>query len=140
MDEICIDKDEDESGSDTISSKSDGSNDSEESDPEEMEEGSCSDDEVEEDSDESRGKEEESAEEESDEDVKPDIKKLKRKWSNDVLEGRTVFIKNVPFMATEEELEKAVEKFGPIFYAKICIDPLTEHSKGTAFVKFKVSF
>lgn len=33
-----------------------------------------------------------------------------------------------------------MEKIGPVIYAVICIDPLTEHSRGTAFVKFKVNF
>lgn len=57
--------------------------------------------------------------------------------SNDVTEGCTVFVKNVPFSATNEELKSCMEQFGPVIYALICIDPLTEHSKGTAFVKFK---
>lgn len=30
------------------------------------------------------------------------------------------------------------EKFGPVYYALVCVDRLTEHSKGTAFVKFRV--
>jgi nucleolar protein 4 len=58
----------------------------------------------------------------------------------DVNEGCTVFLKNVPFTATNEELKQCMLKFGPIIYALICIDPLTEHSKGTAFVKFQVYF
>lgn len=58
--------------------------------------------------------------------------------SNDVVEGKTVFIKNVPFDATNEDLRECMSQFGPLYYALICIDKLTEHSKGTAFVKFKV--
>jgi RNA-binding proteins (RRM domain) len=49
-----------------------------------------------------------------------------------------VFIKNVPFSATNEDLRTCVEQFGKVIYAIICIDPVTEHSKGTAFVKFEV--
>lgn len=60
--------------------------------------------------------------------------------SNDVSEGKTVFIKNVPFSATNEDLQSCMEKYGPIYYALICKDKYTEHSKGTAFVKFCVSF
>lgn len=58
--------------------------------------------------------------------------------SNDVSEGRTVFIKNVPFSASNDDLKTCMEQFGPVIYALICIDPVTEHSKGTAFVKFQV--
>ncbi|OXU24591.1 hypothetical protein TSAR_011042 [Trichomalopsis sarcophagae] len=60
-----------------------------------------------------------------------------RRISNDVSEGRTVFIKNVPFSATNEDLKQCMEQFGPVYYALICMDRLTEHSKGTAFVKFR---
>ncbi|KRT79604.1 RNA binding protein [Oryctes borbonicus] len=56
--------------------------------------------------------------------------------SNDVAEGKTVFIKNVPFSATKEDLRQCMIQFGPVYYALVCIDRLTEHSKGTAFVKF----
>lgn len=60
--------------------------------------------------------------------------------SNDVSEGRTVFLKNVPFAVKNDELKSFMEQFGPIYYALVCIDPLTEYSKGTAFVKFRVRF
>lgn len=60
--------------------------------------------------------------------------------SNDVSEGKTIFLKNVPFSVKNDELKKYMEQFGPIYYALVCIDPLTEYSKGTAFVKFKVRF
>jgi nucleolar protein 4 len=63
-----------------------------------------------------------------------------RRISNDVNEGKTVFIKNVPFSATNEDLKTCMLQFGPVYYALICIDQLTEHSKGTAFVKFRVIF
>lgn len=60
-----------------------------------------------------------------------------RRVSNDVSEGRTVFLKNVPFSVKNDELKSFMEQFGPIYYALVCIDPLTEYSKGTAFVKFR---
>lgn len=63
-----------------------------------------------------------------------------RQISNDVSEGRTVFLKNVPFSVKNDELKSFMEQFGPIYYALVCIDPLTEYSKGTAFVKFRVRF
>ncbi|GJQ77286.1 hypothetical protein Trydic_g20709 [Trypoxylus dichotomus] len=64
------------------------------------------------------------------------ISKKPRVVSNDVMEGKTVFVKNVPFSATNEDLKQCMVQFGPVYYALICIDHLTEHSKGTAFVKF----
>ncbi|XP_012279584.1 protein timeless homolog [Orussus abietinus] len=66
-----------------------------------------------------------------------EITEAPRKKSNDVIEGRTVFIKNVPFSAKDDDLRRCMEQFGPVNYALICMDPLTEHSKGTAFVKFQ---
>nr|CAH7733611.1 unnamed protein product [Callosobruchus chinensis] len=64
-----------------------------------------------------------------------DIHKPKR-VSNDVTEGKTIFVRNVPFDASNEDLRKCMLQYGPVYYALICIDRLTEHSKGTAFVKF----
>lgn len=64
----------------------------------------------------------------------------KRFKSHDVKEGLTVFFKNVSFSVNNDELKKFVrERFGPIYYALVCVDRLTEHSKGTAFVKFRVN-
>lgn len=59
--------------------------------------------------------------------------------SNDITEGKTVFIKNLPFSATNEDLKNCMSQFGPVYYALVCVDKFTEHSKGTAFVKFVVS-
>lgn len=75
----------------------------------------------------------------SEEEEKEDIKEIQRPRyeSHDVSEGKTVFLKNVPFSVKNEELKKYMEQFGPVYYALVCMDPLTEYSKGTAFVKFK---
>lgn len=59
--------------------------------------------------------------------------------SHDINEGKTVFLRNVPFNCTNDELKAFMEIIGPVYYSVICMDPLTEHSKGTAFVKFRVS-
>lgn len=68
-----------------------------------------------------------------------DVKKKPFIESNDAAEGKTIFIKNLPFTVTNEELKECMSKFGPLYYALVCIDRLTEHSKGTGFVKFRVS-
>ncbi|EFN79663.1 RNA-binding protein 28 [Harpegnathos saltator] len=60
-----------------------------------------------------------------------------RRVFDDVNEGKTVFLKNVPFSVKNNELKEYMEQFGPIYYALVCTDRLTEYSKGTAFVKFK---
>lgn len=78
-------------------------------------------------------------EEESDEKKEDNFNsKHPRRISDDVNEGKTVFLKNVPFSVKNDELRRYMEQFGPVYYALVCIDRLTEHSKGTAFVKFKV--
>lgn len=104
--------------------------DEDEEDEESDDEGSDSDDEQED-------------ENEDDEAVDDDVQEIeyrRKRNSNDILEGRTVFVKNVPFRATQEDFKKCMEQFGPVEYACICMDRLTEHSKGTAFVKFRVKF
>lgn len=57
--------------------------------------------------------------------------------NDDVKEGCTIFLKNVPFDATNDDIKELCQKYGPIVYALINIDPISGHSKGTAFVKFK---
>jgi nucleolar protein 4 len=63
-------------------------------------------------------------------------KKKKRKL-RDAREGKTIFIRNLPFDASEEEICGMFEKFGEIAYCKIVVDSVTEHSRGSAFVKFQ---
>lgn len=48
----------------------------------------------------------------------------------------TLFIRNVPFTATDESLNQLFASFGPVRYARTVIDPSTQRSKGTAFVCF----
>ncbi|XP_045478929.1 RNA-binding protein 28 [Harmonia axyridis] len=84
----------------------------------------------------SDSEDEHQSDEEMEIDEEEQISSKPRVESNDVSEGKTVFIKNVPFTATNEDLKACMEKYGPIYYALICVDKYTEHSKGTAFVKF----
>lgn len=76
--------------------------------------------------------------EDSDEDVKDEKKPIHQK-SNDVAEGCTVFIKNIPFDSTKDDLYKVCRQFGPLYYAVITVDKISGHSKGNGFVKFKVN-
>ncbi|KAH8269600.1 hypothetical protein KR018_010026 [Drosophila ironensis] len=80
-----------------------------------------------------------------DEDDKDELKsklkienvKKEKVISNDVQQGCTVFIKNVPFDAEDADLRKVCRKFGLVSYAIINRQAVSGHSKGTAFVKFK---
>ncbi|KAL1957136.1 hypothetical protein VTO42DRAFT_6279 [Malbranchea cinnamomea] len=49
----------------------------------------------------------------------------------------TVFIRNVPFTATDESLYEHFTQFGPVRYARIVFDHETERPRGTAFVCFR---
>lgn len=48
----------------------------------------------------------------------------------------TVFIRNLPFTATDDSLKEHFEKFGHIRYARIVKDRATERPAGTGFVCF----
>ncbi|XP_051169313.1 RNA-binding protein 28-like [Leptopilina boulardi] len=126
-DEEKMIKSEDEDESSVKSEKSDDEDAEEEEEEEDEEEEDEDDDDDDEEKDEKKFK----IEEEENDDSRP------RRVSNDVSEGKTVFLKNVPFQAKNEDLKYCMEQFGPVFYALVCVDPLTEHSKGTAFVKFQ---
>ena len=76
-------------------------------------------------------------EEEEDSEDKDGAKKAAPKPS-DVNEGKTVFLRNIPFDATPESLKMAFHDYAPVAFAIIVKDRATGISKGTAFVKFKV--
>lgn len=48
----------------------------------------------------------------------------------------TVFLRNVPYDATQEDLEEHFSQFGPVAYALIVMDKNLKQPKGTAFVAF----
>nr|CDS33613.1 RNA binding protein 28 [Hymenolepis microstoma] len=55
---------------------------------------------------------------------------------SDTSEGRTLFIRNVPFDADEQSLHKFLSTFGELEFVKVVKDKMTNHSRGTAFAKF----
>ena len=63
--------------------------------------------------------------------------KKKNRKPSDVLEEKTVFIRNLDLDTTEKSLSELLRTFGPLEYCKICINRYTEKSRGTAFAKFK---
>ncbi|KAJ9644445.1 RNA recognition motif-containing protein [Coniosporium apollinis] len=48
----------------------------------------------------------------------------------------TLFVRNLPFNCTDEDLEEHFSQFGLIRYARIVLDRATERPKGTGFVCF----
>lgn len=60
----------------------------------------------------------------------------KRTKLNDAEDGCTVFLVNIPFSVDNDQLRQFAERIGPVQYALVCVDKMTEHSKGSGFVKF----
>ncbi|CAD6646299.1 XXYS1_4_G0021370.mRNA.1.CDS.1 [Saccharomyces cerevisiae] len=91
-----------------------------------------------EDAEENHDDEEEDENEEGDREVDQvsKNKESKRKAQNK-REDFSVFVRNVPYDATEESLAAHFSKFGSVKYALPVIDKSTGLAKGTAFVAFK---
>ncbi|CAL1541094.1 unnamed protein product [Lymnaea stagnalis] len=118
---------EDESSSDEGEEESESSED--EQDWSDEEESIGGDDE-----DTSEDDEEDSGSEDEDSHGKP-AKTIER--PSDVNEGRTLFIRNMPFNTEEEDLYEFFSQFGDVKYCKIVMDFLSGMPKGSsAFVQF----
>lgn len=125
--------------------KSESDNDSSESDDEKDSE--ADDDSDVKDDDDEQEEEEEEEDDEDDEHADDDemdnqsetstIAERKRIKLNDAEDGRTVFVTNIPFSVHNDQLRAFAENTGPVQYALVCVDKLTEHSKGSGFVKFE---
>ncbi|KAI5851924.1 RNA recognition domain-containing protein-containing protein [Tricharina praecox] len=48
----------------------------------------------------------------------------------------TLFIRNLPYSATDDSLYKHFTQFGPVHYSRVVIDHATDRPKGTGFVCF----
>ena len=86
--------------------------------------------EEEEDSEEGGSEDEDVGDEDNDDDTLSRPKKNRR-------DRYSVFVRNVPYDATEESLFEHFSKFGPVRYALPVLDKETGLSKGTAFVAFR---
>lgn len=75
--------------------------------------------------------------EEDDDNDEPVPKKSKQTGREVLAEGCTVFIRNIPFDASERDFATCARQFGHIHYARITMDPKSGHSKGTGFIKFR---
>jgi len=115
-----------------VEENSDGDEDDDEDDGDDSEE-----DESEE--EESSGSEEDTEDEdEEDEDKKKDTSKPKQNdRPSDVEEGRTVFVRNLPFSVGEEDVVEFFSEYGDVKYAKLVKDKNSGMPRGSAFVQFK---
>ena len=101
-------------------------------------------DEEEDDSDaeEGEGDEDEEEDEGEEEEEQEDDLKVKKpahnlKAGHDIGEGKTVFIRNLSYDSEEHELKALMEEyFGRVAFAKLVVDKVMGHPRGTAFVKF----
>ena len=51
-------------------------------------------------------------------------------------DSSTLFVRNLPFICTDEMLKDHFRGFGAVRYARVVLDPATERSRGTGFVSF----
>ncbi|KAG8407631.1 RNA recognition motif-containing protein [Metarhizium acridum] len=76
----------------------------------------------------------EDEDEDDDEEEQVDSKSSAEKKTTD--NSSTVFIRNLPFTTTDEQLKGFFSHFGAVRYARVVIDKVTEKPAGTGFVCF----
>eukprot|EP01031_Cornospumella_fuschlensis_P031851 gene31851-38512_t len=127
------DSDSDDDGDSKAEKASDASD-------EEADDSKDSGEEDEEDEDEDEENEDEDDQEEEEEDSKPASKKQttesKQLYGDDVHEGCTLFLTNLPLDITEPELRQALSAHGQIVYCLLVKDKTTGLNRGSGFIKF----
>jgi len=102
-------------------------------------------DEIEDDEDDKEDDDDEDGEDDEEDEDEPSKKKsakkdaavVQKKPGFDVDDGMTLFIRNVPFDADDQDLRTTFMKFGKVKSVKLVKDPSGENKhRGTAFVKF----
>ncbi|KAI9203198.1 uncharacterized protein BJ171DRAFT_425619, partial [Polychytrium aggregatum] len=95
-------------------------------------------DEDEDDGNDEDGDDDDGEDEEDDVEVTFDGERRPRKSGlPDPSEGRTLFIRNLAFETTEEDLDECFSAFGQVQYAVVTMDHNTGRSRGTGFVAFE---
>uniref|UniRef100_A0A1Q3EXT4 Putative rna-binding protein 28 n=1 Tax=Culex tarsalis TaxID=7177 RepID=A0A1Q3EXT4_CULTA len=79
----------------------------------------------------------EPSDDEDKKDIKPPVV-VRQKNHTEIEEGRTVFLKNVPYDADESALKDVMSQFGIVERVLINKERISGHPKGTAFVIFKL--
>ncbi|KAG6014344.1 hypothetical protein E4U54_005476 [Claviceps lovelessii] len=77
--------------------------------------------------------EDEDDEEEQQDETEKNKRSLKQKTTDNT---STVFIRNLPFTTTDEQLKGFFSHFGAVRYARVVFDKVTEKAAGTGFVCF----
>ncbi|KAG5982214.1 hypothetical protein E4U55_002197 [Claviceps digitariae] len=77
--------------------------------------------------------EDEEDEEEQEDETEKNKRSLKQKTTDNT---STVFIRNLPFTTTDEQLKGFFSHFGAVRYARVVFDKVTEKAAGTGFVCF----
>ncbi|KAA8903655.1 hypothetical protein FN846DRAFT_953717 [Sphaerosporella brunnea] len=85
-------------------------------------------DEEEEDNEDEEMDEEDDDEEDEDEDDDEDVPPTDS--------STTLFVRNLPYSATDDSVYQHFTQFGPVHYARVVIDHATGRPKGTGFVRF----
>lgn len=62
---------------------------------------------------------------------------IQKKQYDDIKEGRTIFLRNLPYDIEKEDIEEAFSCFGIIRYVRMIFDHDKNQPKGTAFLQFK---
>ncbi|XP_050393218.1 RNA-binding protein 28 isoform X1 [Patella vulgata] len=126
-----------ESDDDVVMSdeKSDKS-DNEDDDEEDESESEGSDDEEEDSDDEGFDDNDKEKSDDDTDEEKDDKSKSKKERQSDVEQGKTIFMRNVSFDTTEAKLTEVLSQYGDLKYCKLVKDPVSSHSKGTAFAQF----
>ncbi|KAL9247877.1 hypothetical protein vseg_021259 [Gypsophila vaccaria] len=57
--------------------------------------------------------------------------------NNELLRGGRLFVRNLPYVATEDELSELFTKFGNVLEVHLVIDKETKRSKGFAYVRYR---
>uniref|UniRef100_A0A182N2W9 RRM domain-containing protein n=1 Tax=Anopheles dirus TaxID=7168 RepID=A0A182N2W9_9DIPT len=138
-DAVKIEDDDDVDDEEDDDEDDEDEDDEEEEDDDDEEEDEDDDDDDDDDEEEDDGDE---YDEEYDGDEKPpkglkgSIKK--EKTHNEVEEGRSVFVKNLPYDVEAHQLKEVMSQFGTVEQAIINRERISGHSKGSAFVIFKL--
>lgn len=118
-------------------SESDNGSGSDSESDEDSDEKDSKDDQSEQDNEDEESDDEQDVDMEENDDEEVNVKPVKQRIKlNDAEDGCTVFITNIPFSVDNDQLKEFAERTGPVKYALICVDRMTEHSKGSGFVKF----
>ncbi|KAL4232449.1 RNA-binding protein 28 [Mactra antiquata] len=88
------------------------------------------------DDDDSNDDDDDDSDDDDDKETSPVISKRPVSTKSDTDDGCTLFLRNLSYDTTEEGLEEYFTKYGALKYAKVVVNPETEHSKGLGFVRF----